>query len=366
MKNPLSRHQRGVSLVEVAIASVILGACGTLLMGVIDRQAKVASVERSTTLVDRAHDAILAYAYLHRGLPCPSQVTTGVETCDGHTEGYLPYVTLGLPEPTAGRLRYRMSLDLKSPTASSPYSVVTSQRTGEFGDLTAQVVRLASISPAGHEALFDLCSALASAGNAAQSAYAVGVAPEAAMSAAITTPSSAPPVHEETIGRSQFAAKLQCGALATAGRAHFNAALAADTMNRAMEDILAQFVLVKGTYVVDLLQGKYFLANSIYSLHRANTKRLGALAASQASNGVDSHALSIAQAKTALAGAYTVGLSINAARFAINLAHAEMREQTLRELRTRTNRAATDIRARAMVGSASAFFLEDKWSSVAP
>ena len=366
MRQASPHRQHGVSLVEVAIASVILALCGVLLLGVIDRQAKVAGVDRSMTLVERAHDALLAYAYLHHGLPCPSQVTTGVESCDGKDDGYLAYITLGLPDPAAGRLRYRMAPDLRSPASSSPYRVVTSRRTGDFGDLQAQVVPLASLLPAGHEMLFDLCEALGSPSGSARTAYELGMEADKMLAAGNAPTSLASSVMTDVVGRSQLAAKLQCGTLAVAGRAHFNAALAADTMNRAIEDILAQAVLVKETNAVDLEQGLYFFLNSTYSLYRANTKRLGALATFQASNSTDSRALSVAKAKTAMAGAYTAAMATNVARFSINLARAKAREKTLTDLRTQADRAASEIRTRALVGGSSAFFLEDKWSAPAP
>lgn len=372
MKRPSLQRQRGVSLVEVAIASVILGACGVLLWNVIDSQAKVASADRSISTMDRVHDAILAYAYLHRELPCPALVTTGLESCDGNTEGYVPYLTLGLPEPAAGHIRYRMALDVRSPTASSPYRVVTGLRSGEFDDLSAQLVPLAAVAPDGHEELFDLCQALGSPARSGEIAYALGLdnaiaVPVAAGAGAPSAPALAPAaVMDQVVGRAQFAAKLQCGSLAVAGRAHFNAALAADTMSRAIADMVAQLALVEFTYSVDLAQGVYFEANSFHSLYRANMKRLGALAASEATNGVDSAALTVAEVRTALAGTYTAALALNVARFAINLHNAGIRKQTLKDLRTETERAAAEIKARAVIGSSSAFFLEDKWSPPKP
>ncbi len=370
MKRSTLRRQRGVSLVEVAIASIILGACGVLLWNVIDNQAEVASADRSLSAMDRVHDAILAYAYLHRELPCPARATTGLESCDGSTEGFVPYLTLGLPEPAAGHIRYRMALDIRSPTASSPYRVVSGQRLGEFGELSAQFVPLAAFAPNGHEALFDLCQALGSPAHSGELAYALGLDTAAAIPVAGATgapPAAASaPVMDQIVGRAQLAAKLHCASLAVAGRAHFNAALAADTMSRAIADMKAQFELVEFTYGVDLAQGAYFELNSGYSLYRANVKRLGALAASEATNGVNSAALTVAELKTALAGAYTAALAVNLTRFSINLDSARIHKQMLEDLKTRSERAASEIKARAVIGGSSAFFLEDKWSPPKP
>ena len=355
MKRSSTRYQRGMSLVEVAIASVILGACGALLWNVIDSQDRTASTGRSLSMVDRAHDAILAYAYLHRALPCPAQVTTGIEHCDGNSEGFLPYVTLGLPEPAAGHIRYRMAPDTRSPASSDPYMVVSPELTGANKDLVAKLVPLSTVMPDGYETLFDLCQALGSPAHSADVAY--SLTPDSGMAASAAV---------QVVGRARLAAKLHCASLAVPGRAHFNTALAADTMNRAMEDILAQYEMVEFTAGVDLAQGIYFEANSLLSLHRANTKRLGALAVSEATNGVESAALSTAQISTAKAGIYTVALGLNVARFAINLAHVEARRVTLTALKAETQKTAVEIRAHATGGSSSAFFLEDKWALPAP
>ncbi|MGI4779274.1 MAG: type II secretion system protein [Janthinobacterium lividum] len=367
MKQVLRRRQRGVSLVEVAIASMILGACGVFLLGLIDRQTKVASGNQSLSMIDRAHDTILAYAYLHGRLPCPAQVTTGIESCDGKSDGYLPYLTLGLPDSGAGRVRYRMAPDTSAPAASHPYRIVAGQRSGKFNELFAQAVPLASIALDGHEPLLDLCQALGSSTHSAEIAYALALDPGVAASpSSSSTPTAGPLAPTQTVGRAQLAAKLHCGNLAVAGRAHFNTALAADTMDRAMDDILAQFLLLKYTYSYDLLQGLYFEASSIDSLATANTKRLGALAASQASNGANSAALGMATYKTLAAGIYTAALTLNVARFVTNLARAEEHNKILTKLKQETEKSAVEIKGRAVIGSSSAFFLEDKWSQPAP
>jgi hypothetical protein len=359
------RSQRGLSLVEVAVASVILGACGVFLSGLVDRQAKVASSDRSFLTVDRSHDAILAYAYLHGRLPCPAQATTGIESCSGKGDGYLPYLTLGLPEPAAGRVRYRVALDTSAPSGN-PYRVITGEHAGDFGELSAKVVPLASVAPGGHEPLFDLCQSLGASGQITEMAYAMELTPGTAALPGSSTFVTGSPVATQTIGRAQLATKLHCSSFAVAGRAHFNAALAADTMDRAMADILAQFTLLGFTYDYDLAQGIYFAGASVESLAAANTKRLGALAASQASNGTNSAALGMATYKTAAAGIYTTALTLNVARYIINVARAKEHEKTLTKLKQQTEKSASEIKKRAIVGSSSAFFLEDKWAQPTP
>lgn len=361
------KRQRGVSFVEVAIASVVLSGCAVLLWGVIDRQAKVVRSVQSFTLVDRADDALLAYGYLHGRLPCPAPLTTGAELCDGKATGFLPYLTLGLPEPDAGRIRYRVSMVAPSPVIGSAYQVVVTQPVGAFKDPAATAVPLAVLNPNGHEPLFDLCRALGAPAVGREMAYALTLDPGSAKTASANavTPMTAQAV-EHTVGRSQFAARLHCGALAVAGRAQFDAALAADTMAHAMGDIHHQFELIKFTYVADTLNGAFFLGNSIYSLKRAVTKTTAAMAAMQASDGADAKALTLSRVNMAKAGIYTAAMASNYARFLTNEGLAELRERTLEELKIATGKSAADIKARALLGSSSAFFLEDKWSKPAP
>ena len=379
MKSTSSRRQRGLALVEVAIASVVLGACGVLLWGVMDRQAKVARSDRSGTLVDRASDAILAYGYLHGRLPCPAPLTTGLESCDGKDTGFLPYITLGLPDVAAGNVRYQVSMVAPSPTTGSPYQVVLAQESGTAGDLVAQTVPLSDVMPGGYEPLMDLCNALGAPAHAREMAYALSMDPGGGASAimiptGVTTPTTpatpATPVTSEavkhTVGRAQLAAQLRCSTFAAAGRAQFNAALAADTMARAMKDVLAQFRLIKFTYAADTAQGAIFAANAAYALKRAVTKTMAAQAALEASNGLDTGARNLAVVKMALAGTSVGVTESNLARFITNQAIAESREGALEDLLGATQRTADDIRSRALLGSASMFFLEDKWLPTKP
>lgn len=357
MKRVTLKRQRGVSFVEVAIASVILSACAVLLWGVIDRQAKVARSDQSFTLVDRVDDAILAYGFLHGRLPCPAPLTTGAELCDGTASGFLPYLTLGLPEPNAGRIRYTVSMVAPSPVTGSPYQVVVTQQSGADKNMSAIVVPLAGVAPNDHEPLLDLCRTLGASSVGHGTAYALTLDPDGAKSAEAV---------EHTIGRAQLAARLQCSTLAVAGRAQFNAALAADTMARAMSDVYHQFELIKFTYAADTAQGVYFMVNSAYSLERAVTKKTAAMAAMQASDGVDSKALTLSQVNMAKAGVYTAAMTSNLARFITNQIVAEGREDTLKKLLATTQKTAVDLKARALLGNSSALFLEDKWSKPAP
>lgn len=100
-------RQRGFSLVEGAIALLILGLLAGLLLayGKNTLQTQTTLIERD--LMSRAEDALTGYVQANFRLPCPAANNNGQEDCASNAPiGLLPWRTLGIADSRAGRIRY--------------------------------------------------------------------------------------------------------------------------------------------------------------------------------------------------------------------------------------------------------------------
>lgn len=100
------KHQRGFSLIETAVAIAVLGIITVTVVGYwkVSRLQTVSQAEEDLSV--RAENALTAFVFANYRLPCPASNNAGLEDCTGASVGFLPFITLGLPDAGAARLRY--------------------------------------------------------------------------------------------------------------------------------------------------------------------------------------------------------------------------------------------------------------------
>ncbi|MGE0314873.1 MAG: type II secretion system protein [Lautropia sp.] len=99
--------QRGFTLVEVAIALMIMGLITVGVVSTLNQQAEQRRIVETRATLQKAREALLAFAAANGRLPCPATAASGgaeASTVTGTTvactaeTGLLPAVTLGMSE----------------------------------------------------------------------------------------------------------------------------------------------------------------------------------------------------------------------------------------------------------------------------
>ncbi|MFY3386648.1 prepilin-type cleavage/methylation domain-containing protein [Paracidovorax sp. MALMAid1276] len=106
----MKHRMLGFTLVELSLVLLALGLIlpGAVIFWQLSERHRVAGVQMDAQ--QQSRQALVGYLHSHYRLPCPAADTNGVESCTDGTDirqmGYLPWRTLSLPRPEAGRLRY--------------------------------------------------------------------------------------------------------------------------------------------------------------------------------------------------------------------------------------------------------------------
>jgi type II secretory pathway pseudopilin PulG len=159
-----ARRMAGYSLVEMAVALVVLGMVLTGLVTYWRWQAHHEVTQQVRTDMDEVNAALLAYVQANHRLPCPDTDGDGTEgaagTCPvGAVVGRFPWKTVGVFGPAARDMRYGV---YRKPNAADPrLDVDLTLSQDRFPPLVAQGVPLgADELLLGRRNLIDFCRAL--------------------------------------------------------------------------------------------------------------------------------------------------------------------------------------------------------------
>ncbi len=103
----MKNRMMGFTLVEMSLVLLALGLIlpGAVIFWQLQERQRVTAVQ--TDMQQQSRDAVIGFLHANYRLPCPAVDVLGVEDCIGTRQvGFLPWLTLGLPRPDAGILRY--------------------------------------------------------------------------------------------------------------------------------------------------------------------------------------------------------------------------------------------------------------------
>ncbi|RYX96238.1 MAG: hypothetical protein EOO28_08045 [Comamonadaceae bacterium] len=364
---PLARRQAGLTLIELALAIALLGMVLLMVTQHLVGVSRTHLELKSTASLQDVEAAVLAFAFVHGRLPCPSAPSAsrrGVETCDGRPGGYLAYRTLGIPDPSVASIGFQVDAPQLLASRTGAFKVLVPRVAGERRDIAAEGVPLKMLAGGEYDGLADFCALLLDT-----SATSAG--------GSVSTPAAAfhlLPADQvfgnwkgsagRTVRRSTVASALGCaGLLPVAGFAHFNAGLEAAVMRRTLEDFQAQFHLAYGLYEWDFAQSNWFLANSLYSSLKATIKLQIARAAwlsSLQANPEPATAMALAAAALSTSSLHTSVYASTVARGAANLENARQDGRQLDELVAEARALERQLSGRAIASAENFFFLQQQ------
>ena len=126
------RHNGGFTLAEIAIVTLILGLMVVGVLGALTSQINQGRVNATQRQLDEIREALLGFASQNGYLPCPDTDGDGIENAPNRSvatllactsvEGYLPWVTLGVPQTDAWGIRFRYRIKDEFARASAANS----------------------------------------------------------------------------------------------------------------------------------------------------------------------------------------------------------------------------------------------------
>lgn len=324
------RRARGVSLVELAVALVAVGLMTLVLVQFLQVQTQERREAAGRDLLQRADDALLAFAMVNSRLPCPASTSSGVEDCTSTQVGLLPYRTLGLPDAGARRIRYGV---LRRPGASPSVDAELTALVDRFAPMQVFGGGIATEMPLGNRNGLDLCWALRSAQAAPVDASYLhvtradaptGIADHVAYAVALPAPGESFSSHQAgtdpvfdsprrpaaagyrdrvlAVGLDQLWTRMRCGDhLASASHAHFNAAASIAITHAALLDYRSQLAISKQLADSNVLSGAAAVVSGAAGIASGAADVADTVSEGLASTGIVAYRVALAAVSTAAA-----------------------------------------------------------------
>ncbi|MGE0100459.1 MAG: type II secretion system protein [Hydrogenophaga sp.] len=359
------RRQRGLSLIEAALAMVIMGVASAMSWQTIRSSIESVNQAETHSHLDRAEAALLAYIALNNRLPCPASSPDGLENCSvPHVAGrqFFPYLTLGVPEPKLGRLQY-VPYDL---SRLPPRQYPTGQFHVRLNDQAisvnsaprAHITQLRDVASTTYDGILDTCQALSRIGDARMNAFTLEQVPadSSFMSSMART--------TRRVRAAQVSDYLSCNPLASVGgRSQYNAHLASAIMSKTLKEYKWIFEADYGTYNLDLAESAFNLSTKVYGELMRWPKTMQGLSKFFESRFGDFNAVRMMTTSVinqAASTAAVVAQTSNVQRFKTNLAAARARYRVILDLTRRADAAYLTAWQHAVLSSSSAYFLREQ------
>ncbi len=387
--------QGGFSLIESAIALLVLGIIALALVSYWTTATQVRVADSQTALLTRAQAAVVSFAYTNNRLPCPATDRSGIETtgCPPAMEvGFLPWRTLGLPDAAAGGIRYGA---YRNPALNADLAI----KVDRFAPLVPDSVIAQNIAPVsinrllGHANLIDLCSVLSQAGDLPNPTAADHLQTVDAVTLerrniafAMALPgmgdangdnnpfdglqSGAAPIFDApsrmqsvdyddkvvAMSAPTLFATLSCGlGLSAAAHAHFNVLNAAQIMAKGMDDYRYQLILNALMAAAGVASSIATIANATAGVASSIATSTAAIAITLLAYGTVSGILvPAALAVTANAAGLVAALATSAKAIAVSIA-ADVLAGTFAPYVTNSANLANTIRVNALAADAEGF-----------
>lgn len=325
--------QRGFSLVELAVVLVVLGLATLLLVHFLGVAAHERREVVSRGLLQRADDALLAFAVVNSRLPCPDGDADGREDCGTGQVGRLPYRTVGLPDVRARQVRYGL---LRRAGSAPSDDADLGRRLDRYYPMKVYE-DTATLFPLGEANGLDLCWALRNAQQKTDDPAFLHVTSAdtasgiAHVAYALALPRSGDRFggeqvddrpsfdsprrpgaagfhdHVAAVGLDQLWARMNCGDnLAASGFAHFNAAATAELMHKSLKDYRQQLAVAKKMAEANVLSGAAAVASGVAAVADAAGGVADTVSEGLASTGVVTYRVALGATATAAAVAVTI------------------------------------------------------------